>query len=71
MSVLTMGMILVLRWLVRLDTPRHLRLFNTLCTVMVGLSLVILTSAWLRDVLLGGRGQLCRQRRCACMCGYS
>lgn len=47
-SVLTMGMILVLRWWARLDTPGQLRLFNILGTIMVGLSLVILTSAWLR-----------------------
>jgi hypothetical protein len=47
-SVLTMGMILLLRWLARFDSPAQLRLFNILSTVMVGLSLVILTSAWLR-----------------------
>lgn len=47
-SVLTMGMILVLRWLARHDTDRQRHIFNALSTVMIGLSLVILSSAWQR-----------------------
>jgi hypothetical protein len=47
-SVLTLGMILMLRWLARLDNPSHMRLFNALGSLMVGLSLVILSSAWMR-----------------------
>src|SRR5207248_10799519 len=47
-SVLTLGMILALRWLARHDTEGQTRIFNALSTLMIGLSLVILTSAWLR-----------------------
>ena len=47
-SVLTLGMILALRWLARHDTPAQVRNFNILSSIMVALSLVILFSSWQR-----------------------
>jgi len=47
-SVLTLGLILGLRWLARRETPRQARIFNGLSSLMVGLVLVILTSAFQR-----------------------
>jgi hypothetical protein len=47
-SVLTLGLILSLRWLARHDTPRQTRVFQALGTVLILLTLVILASAWSR-----------------------
>ena len=47
-SVLTLGLILGLRWLARRETPRQTRIFNGLSSLMVGLVLVILASAFQR-----------------------
>jgi len=47
-SVLTLGLILSLRWLTRRETPRQVRIFNGLSSLMVGLVLVILASAFQR-----------------------
>jgi len=47
-SVLTLGLILGLRWLARRDTHRQGRIFNGLSSLMVGLVLVILASAFQR-----------------------
>ncbi len=47
-SVLTLGLILGLRWLTRRETPRQARIFNGLSSLMVGLVLVILASAFQR-----------------------
>lgn len=47
-SILTLGLILFLRFLARHDTPRQTRIFNALSTHLVGLTLVILISAWMR-----------------------
>ena len=50
-SVLTLGLILGLQWLVRPRTPGQTRLFNGLSTLMIGLVLVLLASALQRMVL--------------------
>jgi hypothetical protein len=50
-SVLTLGLILGLQWLVRPRTPRQTRLFNGLSTLMIGLVLVLLASALQRMLL--------------------
>lgn len=50
-SVLTLGLILGLQWLVRPRTPAQTRLFNGLSTLMIGLVLVLLASALQRMVL--------------------
>jgi len=47
-SVLTLGLILGLRWLTRRETGRQARVFNGLSSLMVGLVLVILASAFQR-----------------------
>ncbi|HEX8221284.1 MAG TPA: DUF4173 domain-containing protein [Chloroflexia bacterium] len=47
-SILTMGLILGLRWAARLVTDRHVRLYNLLSTALVGLTLVLLVSAFWR-----------------------
>ena len=47
-SVLTLGLILGLRWLARRETGRQARIFNGLSSLMVGLVLVILASAFQR-----------------------
>jgi len=47
-SVLTLGLILGLRWLARRETHRQVRIFNGLSSLMVGLVLVILASAFQR-----------------------
>ena len=47
-SVLTLGLILVLRWLAKLDTRGQVRLFNVVSTALVALTLVVLASAWSR-----------------------
>jgi hypothetical protein len=50
-SVLTLGLILGLQWLVRPRTPAQTRLFNGLSTLMIGLVLVLLASALQRMLL--------------------
>ncbi len=47
-SVLTLGLSLGLRWLARRETGRQVRIFNGLSSLMVGLVLVILASAFQR-----------------------
>jgi len=47
-SVLTLGLILGLRWLARRETRRQVRIFNGLSSLMIGLVLVILASAFQR-----------------------
>lgn len=47
-SILTLGLILGLRWLARHETPRQERSFQALSTIMIFLTLVILASAWQR-----------------------
>jgi hypothetical protein len=47
-SVLTLGLILGLRWLARRETHQQMRIFNGLSSLMVGLVLVILASAFQR-----------------------
>jgi len=47
-SVLTLGLILGLRWLTRRETGRQVQVFNGLSSLMAGLVLVILASAFQR-----------------------
>lgn len=47
-SVLTLGLILGLRWLARRETRRQAQIFNGLSSLMVGLVLVILASGFQR-----------------------
>jgi hypothetical protein len=49
-AVLTMVLILVMRWLGRFDTKSQLRTFNWLCTTMIGLALLLLLSAYQRMI---------------------
>jgi hypothetical protein len=50
-AVLTMVLILGLRWITWKETPRQGRLLNSLCTLMIGLALVLLVSAFMRMVI--------------------
>ncbi len=50
-SVLVLGMLLVLGVLARRETPRQRVVFNVLCTITVGLTLVMLVSAFKRLLL--------------------
>jgi hypothetical protein len=47
-AVLTLGLVLTLQWLARRDTPGQSRAFNGLASVMVGLVMAILASAFQR-----------------------
>lgn len=47
-SVLTLGLVLGLHWLTRRETGRQVRTFNSLSSLMVGLVLVMLASAFQR-----------------------
>lgn len=49
-SVLTLALILGLSWSARHETQRQVRIFNTLCTLMVALVMVMLVSAFMRMV---------------------
>ncbi|HUS16235.1 MAG TPA: DUF4173 domain-containing protein [Chloroflexia bacterium] len=50
-AVLTLALILGLRWLAWKETAREARTLNVLCSVMVGLALVLLLSAFMRMVI--------------------
>lgn len=47
-AVLSMGLILGLKWVARFDQHRQASIFNSLCTAMIALTLVMLVSAFWR-----------------------
>lgn len=49
-ATLTMLLILGLRWATRYEKPNHQTIFNVLCTIMIGMALVLVVSSFQRMI---------------------